>query len=377
MDKTLRVLQLGKFYPIMGGVEKVMYDLMTGLSEHGVSCDMLCALSKGGSQVTTINAHARLICCRTWMKVAATMISPGMIFSLRKSCRDYDIIHVHHPDPMACLALYLSGYKGKVILHWHSDIQKQKVLLQLYRPLQAWLLRRADLIVGTSPVYLTYSPYLKQVQDKTRCLPIGVDPVCPRREDVERLQTLYPDRKIVFSLGRLVAYKGYRFLVEAARYLTDDYVVLIGGSGGLDDELRAHIKTWGLEDKVKLLGRIPDEDLPAYYGACKVFCLSSVQKTEAFGIVQIEAMSCGKPVVATNIPGSGVSWVNAHGQSGLNVTPGNGRELAEAIMAIAGEETVYREYSRGAEQRYLNTFTKEKMIENLLEIYYSLWKEQK
>ena len=122
MNKTLRVLQLGKFYPIMGGVEKVMYDLMSGLSERGVPCDMLCALSQGSSRTFSINAHSRLIGCRTWMKVAATMISPDMIFSLRKRCRDYDIIHVHHPDPMACLALFLSGYKGKVILHWHADI---------------------------------------------------------------------------------------------------------------------------------------------------------------------------------------------------------------------------------------------------------------
>lgn len=99
-----------------------------------------------------------------------------------------------------------------------------------------------------------------------------------------------------------MAYKGYRYLIESARYLTDDYVVLIGGSGPLMCDLQAEIETWGVEDRVKLLGRIPDGDLPAYYGACDVFCLSSVQRTEAFGIVQIEAMSCGKPVVATRIP---------------------------------------------------------------------------
>ena len=138
--EILKILQLGKFYPVRGGVEKVMYDLMTGLSERGVDCDMLCALSQGGSRTIAINAHACLIGCRTWMKVAATMISPAMIFSLRKRCGEYDIIHVHHPDPMACLALFLSGYRGKVVLHWHADIEKQKMLLELYRPLQEWLL---------------------------------------------------------------------------------------------------------------------------------------------------------------------------------------------------------------------------------------------
>lgn len=369
----MRILQLGKFYPLCGGVEKVMYDLMQGLSERGVDCDMMCALSKGGSQVKVINEHARLIGCRTLIKVAATMISPAMIFSLRKKCSEYDIIHVHHPDPMACLALFLSGYKGKVVLHWHADIGKQKVLLKLYRPLQEWLLRRADLIVGTTPVYTAESPCLVRVQHKIACLPIGVAPVVTDPEMVNALKRKYPGKKIIFSLGRLVHYKGYRHLIEAAHYLGDDYVVLIGGYGPLIYDLLAETETWGVMDKVKLLGRIPDEDLPAYYGACTLFCLSSVQKTEAFGIVQIEAMSCGKPIVATSIPHSGVSWVNEHGVSGLNVAPEDARGLADAIMAIADDDQTYRKFSAGAEQRYQDMFSKDKMINNVLTIYNKLW----
>ena len=113
-------------------------------------------------------------------------------------------------------------------------------------------------------------------------------------ERVAAIREKYPCKKIVFSLGRLVAYKGYEYLIEAARFLDDDYVLLIGGTGPLKAELDEKIKMLGLEGKVVLLGRVSDEDLPAYYGACELFCLSSVQKTEAFGIVQIEAMSCGK-----------------------------------------------------------------------------------
>lgn len=323
-EKRLRVLQLGKFYPIKGGVEKVMYDLTTGFAErfsHKVICDMMCADGEKGSRTIHLGGNARLICCRTLWKVAATMISPSMIHTLKKECWNYDIIHVHHPDPMACIALFLSGYKGKVVLHWHSDIQKQKVLLKFYQPLQEWLLKRADLILGTSPVYLAESPCLQSVQGKTRCLPIGVEPMRPQAERVAAIREKYPCKKIVFSLGRLVTYKGYEYLIEAARFLDDDYVLLIGGTGPLKAELDEKIKMLGLEGKVVLLGRVSDEDLPAYYGACELFCLSSVQKTEAFGIVQIEAMSCGKPIVATTIPQSGVAWVNAHGVSGLNVVP--------------------------------------------------------
>lgn len=368
----LRVLQLGKFYPVGGGVEKVMYDLMIGMSEQGVHCDMLCAACEGGSMTVTLNSHAELMCCHTLVKLAATMISPAMILKLRKICHRYDIIHVHHPDPMACLALFCSGYKGKVVLHWHSDILKQKFLLKLYGPLQSWLIRRADMIMGTTPVYLKESPCLQHVQDKTVSLPIGVDRMQPDAEAVKRIAGRYPGKKIVFSLGRLVHYKGYRYLVEAARYLDDSYVVLIGGTGTLKDELKGRISELGLQGKVQLLGHISDEDLPAYYGACKVFCLSSVQKTEAFAIVQIEAMSCGKPVVATKIPHSGVSWVNADGVSGLNVEPENAEALAAAIKAVTEDEAAYSNFSANAEKRYNEIFTKNNMIKRCLNFYCEL-----
>lgn len=369
------ILQLGKFYPIKGGVEKVAYDLMTGLSGKEIHCDMLCATVAGKGRTLRLNAYAKLMECHSWGKAAATMIAPSMITTLRKVCPSYDIVHVHHPDPMAALALALSGYKGKVVLHWHSDIQKQKYLLKLYRPLQDWLLRRADLIVGTSPVYLDESPFLKNVQQKTVCLPIGVPPILPEPEAADKIRQQYGGKKIVFALGRLVAYKGFTHLVEAARFLKDDYVVLIGGTGALEQALCQQIKRLGLENKVVLLGRIPDRDLPAYFGACKVFCLPSVQKTEAFGIVQIEAMSCGKPVVATRIPQSGVSWVNKHGVSGLNVMPGNAGELARAIQDIADNEAVYDKYSRSAKNRYWNIFTDEHMISKCKRIYYNLWEK--
>ena len=330
----MKVLQLGKFYPIRGGVEKVMYDLMTGLSAKGVDCDMLCAASdEDDVGVDVLNEHAKLICTRTWAKVKATMLSPGMIMAMRRIRKDYDIVHVHHPDPMACLALYLSGYKGKVALHWHSDIIKQKTLLQFYRPLQRWLINRADVIIGTSPVYLKASPWLKDQQEKCVCLPIGIVPMDADDEGAAKVREQYKDKKIIFSLGRLVPYKGYKYLIDSAKYLDDSYMILIGGGGPLKSQLMAQIEENGLQDKVKLLGFVKDEDIPAYFGACDLFCMSSVYATEAFGIVQIEAMSAGKPIVATKIPGSGVSWVNAHKESGLNVEPKDSEALADAFIA--------------------------------------------
>lgn len=366
----MKVLQIGKFYPIRGGVEKVMWDLTRGLSERGVDCDMLCACAESdmpaGGEIR-FNAHGKVICLRSIAKAAATMLCPAMISWLRKHAAEYDIVHIHHPDPMACVALRLSGYRGKVVLHWHSDILKQKTLLKLYMPLQSWLIRRADLILGTTPVYVAESPYLRSVQDKVSYLPIGIDPVplAPEPSDADCGDGIVT----VFSLGRLVGYKGYEYLVEAARYLPDNYRIVIAGDGPLKDELQDRINGAGLSGRVKLLGWISDEEKAAWLRKCNVFCLSSIWKTEAFAIVQIEAMSCGRPVVATIIPGSGVSWVNEHGVSGLNVPAENPEALAEAVMAICSDDETYGRYASGAFRRYESHFTLSGMITGCMEKY--------
>lgn len=369
----MKILQIGKFYPIRGGVEKVMFDIMIGVSQRQAHCDMLCASAENQSPGDiSFNEYARVLCVPTWKKVAATMLAPALIFRLRKIRKEYDVIHIHHPDPMACLALFLSGYKGPVVLHWHSDILKQKMLLKLYRPLQNWLIKRANVIVGTTPVYVAESPFLKNVQHKVQSLPIGVEEVQPDPKRVAQLREHYTGKKIIFSLGRLVEYKGYEYLIRAAAKLGDDCITLIGGKGPLQASLQALIEELGVADKVKLIGFIEDKELSAYFGACDVFCLSSIWKTEAFAIVQVEAMSCGKPVVATEIPESGVSWVNADCMSGINVPTEDADSLAQAIKAILSDERLYNKLSNGARERYETMFTRELMTERCLRLYREL-----
>lgn len=369
---SYRVLQLGKFHPIRGGVEKVMEAFTCGLSCRGYECDMLCASEDGSTNEISLNGYGRIIKTPTWTKKAATMLSPGMIFKLRKICRDYDIIHIHHPDPMAALALFMSGYRGRVILHWHSDIVKQKNLLKLYAPLQNWLIHRADRIVGTTPTYVAESPALKRVQDKVSYLPIGVQEPKASLQDIARIREKYKGKKIILSMGRLVEYKGYEYLISAAETLEDDYVILIGGKGELMPQLEEQIHRLHLEDKVHLLGYVADEEIGAYYHACDVFCLSSTIKTEAYAIVQVEAMASGKPVVSTNIPGSGVSWVNEHGVSGLNAPVCDAVGLAKAIQQICQTPETYTRYSLAAKARYRMMFRSEDMIDRLLRLYEEL-----
>lgn len=364
----MKILQLGKFYPVRGGVEKVEWSLTEGLSARGVDCDMLCASADWAHQlqVITLNDHGRIFVVPSRRKFYGTMIAPQMIRWLRKHAAEYDIIHIHHPDPMAALALRLSGFKGRVILHWHSDILSQRFFLFFYKPLQSWLIRRAERIVGTTPVYVADSPYLTKVQDKCTAVPIGIEALQPDPLKVADIRSRYLDRKQILSIGRLVPYKGYPYLIEAMSLLPDDFHLVIGGTGPLREQLEQMIQDKNLQERITLAGYIDDADLPSWFGACDCFVLTSTMKTEAFGIVQIEAMSCHKPVVATRIPHSGVTWVNEDGVSGRNVTPGRPEEYAAAIQEMVANGVKFGE---SAYLRYLNCFTRRQMIDKTLQLY--------
>ena len=376
----MAVLQLGKFYPIKGGVEKVMRDLVIGLNANNIHCDMLCSMlpndpidaidvnrSKCHNGVLTIDENGgHIIVVKALAKIAGTMISPALISYLRANKDKYEIIHIHHPDPMAALALRLSGYKGRVILHWHSDIVAQKVLYRLFLPIQKWLINRASHIVGTTPVYLKQSSHLKGYNQKFVVIPIGIEKIVFDRDRVKETKQRFSGDKLILSVGRLVPYKGFEYLIEAAEYLPDNYHIVIGGDGPLLPMLTEMVRTRHLESRVTLLGYISDDVRSDLYGACDAFVLSSVSKNEAFGIVQIEAMSCGKPVIATTIPESGTSWVNKPGVSGLNISPKDPEAIADAILTICKDQL---RYSLQAKTLFEDRYEISNMIKLIIKLY--------
>lgn len=364
----MKILHIGKYWPMKGGMETVINDITRHFSGKGHQCDMLCVATKEPG-IYTINENCKIISVPAYCNVAKTALSSQMITTLRKIANNYDVIHIHCPNPIGNVALLLANFKGKVIVHWHSDIIKQKHLLRLYEPLQNLMLKKANIIIGTSDAYLEGSPCLRNVIEKTHSCPIGVTQVEPKENDVQCIKSRYNNRKIILSVGRLTEYKGHKYLIEAAKYLNDEYIILIAGIGSLQTQLEKQIISEKLQNKVILLGKLSDAELHNHYGACDVFCLSSIWKSEAFGVVQIEAMSCGKPVVATNIEGSGVPWVNKHGYSGLNVPPMDSVAIANAIKEITIDESLYRGYSQNALLRYQKLFTKEKMLARCEEIY--------
>ena len=366
----MKILHIGKFYPpCFGGIEKVNYDIVEGLNAGGIQTDVLCSNHTKGNVFT--NNIYKIYRVHTLKVIASTPLSYSFITTLKKVQDEYDIIHIHLPNPMANLAVFLTQPKAKIVLHWHSDIIKQRKLMILYKPLLHWLLKKSTSIVVTSPTYVEGSSILKKYRDKITCIPIGIDSkeLTIKRDVLDKLKETYKDKKIVFSLGRLVYYKGFEYLIEASKSLPNDTIILIAGIGELKDKLQEQISANKLEHKVKLLGRISFEKLGAYYELCNIFCFPSTERSEAFGVVQIEAMSFGKPVISTSIKGSGVDWVNLDNVSGIIVPPKEANKLAEAITELLVDKEKYKRLSEGAKKRYEEIFTKDKMVEEFKKLY--------
>jgi len=272
---------------------------------------------------------------------------------------------------MAALALWFAQPKSRVVVHWHSDVVRQRKALRLYEPLQQWLLRRADAIIATSPPYAESSMVLRPWRHKVEVIPIGISDnrseSCSKK--AAEIRQRYRGRRIVFSLGRMTYYKGFEVLIEAAAALPDDCVVLIGGDGDLLGHYKSLVARRGLAGKVHLLGHILDHELASHFEACDVFCMPSTVRAEAYGVAMLEAMVMGKPIVATDIAGSGVPWVNIHGTSGFNVPVGEVAPLAAALTRLLDDEVLRQQLGAAAGRRYLQEFNATQMTEKVINLY--------
>ena len=373
----MKILQLGKAYPPanLGGVEVVIQLLNEGLNDAGISCDVL-GVNDVPIYIKEKYKQGIIYRAKLLTKKFSTLFSIQLIFILKKIWRKYDIITIHSPDPMSCLALWIVRPKCKIVLYWHSDILRQKILLKFYKPFLNWLIRRADLILASSPNYIEGSKYLLNYRSKCEVLPIGVDTHSdsPAKKGFENRFSKFEGVDFIFSLGRLAYYKGYEYLVLAANKLINNAVIIIAGEGEEHDKLLQLIRENDLQNKVYLVGKITDEEKQYLFKHAKLFVLSSIFKTEAYAIVQVEALSFGLPIVSTQIEGSGVSWVNQNNVTGISVPIKDSDSIAFAINKLLNNEKLYNEYSDNALKRYQDLFTRKKMIDRANELYIKVLK---
>ena len=298
--------------------------------------------------------------------VASTPISIALPLILSRL--EPDIAHLHFPYPVGELSQLFFGKARRVVLTYHSDVVRQRHILRFYRPFLQKVLDMADLIIATSDRYAESSPYLGRVRRKCRIVPLGIDPAPFVRVDADRVAKVRETfgGPLLLFVGKLRYYKGLQYLLKAMSEIPAR--LLVAGSGPMETEWRGLAADLGLKEKVVFLGEVADGELPALYHGCDVFVLPASERSEAFGLVQVEAMMSGKPVVSTEL-GTGTSYVNLHGETGFVVPPRDVKGLQDAVNALLRDEDLRRRMGAKARMRAMREFSLGMMVDRTIELY--------
>lgn len=376
----MRVLQISNYlYPHIGGIEQTARDFAEVIKGENIEQKIICFNENASDSgyVTYRNEDCidevdgvQVIRCACVAKVASQSISLSYPWKLKETLDtfDPDVVILHYPNPyVSSFLLKMLKKHVRFVLYWHLDITKQKILGKLFHFQTIKLLKRADVIIATSPNYVSGSPYLKRFESKCTVIPSCIDIDRLQLSDeiithAKHIRECYQDKFICLAVGRHVEYKGLEYLVRAAKYLDDRFVVLIGGDGPLTQSLIELAKD---TPKVNFLGRIADMDLVAYYYACNVFCFPSITKNEAFGLALAEGMYFGKPAVTFTIPGSGVNFVNLNGVTGIECPNCDSKVYAEALMRLAADDELCKKYGEAGRQRVQELFLKNTFHEKI------------
>ncbi|RME46225.1 MAG: glycosyltransferase [Chloroflexi bacterium] len=405
----MQILHIYKdYHPVVGGIENHVRMLAEAQAQRGFDVTVLVTSLSSKTTVTEMNG-VRVIRAGRLAHVASTPLSLAFFGQLRRLRAD--VAHLHFPYPPGEVGNLLFRPGRRTVITYHSDVIRQQGLLRLYRPLLRQVLRRADRIIATSPNYIRSSPFLREVADRCTVVPLGIDPTpFLRRDDraasirsrfqagVSRrgpasvaqaaggIEAATPSppaagvavqasagRPLLLFVGRLRYYKGLEYLLRAMRDI--DATLLVVGSGPMATEWQELARNQGLGERVHFLGEVPDAELPAYYQAADLFVLPASHRSEAFGVVQLEAMAAGKPVISTDL-GTGTSFVNQDGVTGYVVPPRDARALARAINRLLEDAELQQAMGEEGRQRVLKHFTVDRMVDGVVRVYEDLKAEK-
>jgi glycosyltransferase involved in cell wall biosynthesis len=361
-----KVMMLGKFYPpFLGGMETHLQQL----AEGAASTFDVRVLVSNNERRTVHEVHGgniQLTRAARWADIASAQLCPQVFSRIRRD--DSAIVHLHLPNPPAAAAYLASGHTGRLIVTYHSDIVRQRFGGRLVAPLIQRTLGRAHTIIVSSHQYLTSSNVLSPHRGRCVVIPFGVpasyaDMTMQEKQEASAIRARYGDR-IVLAAGRLSSYKGFDVLIRAMRRI-DGHLVLIG-DGKLRRMLESEVGRCGLKGRVTMTGSVPS--LKPYFGAADVFALPSTHRSEAFAIVQAEALASGVPVVNTALA-TGVPFVSPHGETGLTVQPGDENELAAAIDKLLTDRELRARMSAAARTRASTVFDLTTMTRAICDVY--------
>jgi len=369
--KRLSVLHVGKFYPpASGGMERIVQLLCEG--EQATIDSRVLVANTGRGTVRETWRGVRVTRVSSVASIGSVGVCPTFPLEMRRARRDVTVLH--EPNPLALVSDWMSAGSGPLVVWFHSEVLRPRWKYRLlYRPFLRRVLRRASRIVVSSPRLAEHAIELQDFCDKCVVIPFGIDAARLERTPavdvrVDAIARRHPGLRILF-VGRLVPYKGVDVLLEAMREV--GATALIVGDGPLRGALEATAARLGVAARVRFLGHLEDEEVVAQMHACDLFVLPSVTRAETFGVVQLEAMACGKPVVSTNLP-TGVPWVNRAGETGLVVEPGDAPGLARALNTLLADPGLRTRLGDRGRASVAGIFTVERMTAQSAELYSSV-----
>ena len=387
----MRILHVYKdYYPVLGGIENHIRMLAEGLAARGHEVSALVCHTGRQTEVETMNG-VRVIRAARARTVASTPLSAELPRLLAQE--HPDITHLHFPYPFGEVSHWLLRYlpswervarfsravpapatiagttrsyvtnrsHQNTVITYHSDVVRQKLIGAFYRPVMRWGLRRAKAILATSPNYVVSSPELVRLGNKCLVLPLGIDVerfAAPPRTDRERPTLLF--------VGRHRYYKGLSDLLKAMPEI--DAQLIVAGDGPMRPGWERLAGELMLGEKVRFLGTVPDAELAALYRSADIFVLPASARSEAFGIVLLEAMAAGLPCVTTEL-GTGTSYVVQDGVTGLVVPARTPPALAEGLNRLLADEALRARMGEAGQARARREFRQETMVERIEAVY--------
>lgn len=382
LNRGLKILHVGKFfYPYRGGMENFLLDLVVDQNSRGMSPEVI-AHHHCPWRHTAREFVNGIPVWRTWSfgQFVYAPAAPTFGLHLRRITASTKpaIIHLHLPN-LSCFWALLLPRRIPLVIQWQSDVvrsqfdERLSLLYPFYRVAEKRLLQRSQAIITSSDNYLNGSSTLLEFKHKCVTIPLGLDGGRihrPSRESVNSTKRKF-SRCLVMSAGRFTYYKGFDYLIQAAKYVPEaDFVIV--GDGPLRPKFVQLVRQLRLEDRVLLPGALSDQDLHTLMAACDIFCLPSIERTEAFGIVLLEAMSFAKPLVTTSIQGSAVNWVNLAGETGLVARPADAQDLARAISTLQKDPATRSRMGANARSRLEDHFKIQKISDGIATLYSTL-----
>ncbi|WP_404401323.1 glycosyltransferase [Pelagibacterium halotolerans] len=346
------------------GVPRVIHAIAEGLADHGVESRVLALYGERPSDGPFQVGRHSVYPVRRDFEIASSGFSISAFGEFRRLSSDADIVHYHFPWPMGDMLYLTLGRHRPALITYHSDIVKQRRLLRIYEPMMHRFLGGADAIVATSPNYLSSSAVLDRYKDKVHVIPIGLPKRARLDEDLVKHWRQRVGEGFYLFVGALRYYKGIGTLIEAARQ--SGLPVVVAGSND-----REELDIGQLPKNVAYVGEVSEADKEALLDLCAAFVFPSHLRSEAFGVALLEAARAGKPMISCEL-GTGTSFVNASGETGIVIAPADSGQLSHAMVQLDADKDLRDAMGREARLRFERLFRADTMSQGYLKLYHAL-----